>query len=91
MGFQYDRVYAAELGRHVAIRSLSAGGAVRLARAAALPDANARKMALVLETIRDGSPDFAGYDNDALMDFAAKYPQLTARLFMAIRNLPTES
>jgi len=91
MAFRQERFYAPELKRYLTLRSLSAAGAVRLSRAQTLRDAKARRMALMLETVRDGVADYEFPDNAALMDFAARYPDLTARLFLAIRQLNNEA
>jgi len=84
-------LYAAELNKTVTYAALSGYGllCVSSVNERFMPK-NAKRMALVLEHLRDGVLDPPIKSNAELMDFARRYPDLTARLFIAIRRL-TES
>lgn len=84
-------LYAAELGKDVTYAALSGYGLLRVSQVnERFMPKNAKRMALVLEHLRDGMIDPPMKGNTELMDFARRYPDLTARLFIAIRRL-TES
>lgn len=85
--FAQTAIYAAELKRDITVRSLSAAGVLRVHRASQLPDKKARRMAMMLEVLRDGITNVPLQTDKALMDFASAYPDLTARLFVAINRL----
>lgn len=86
--FQFMTFYAAELGQDVTVRNLSAKGVYRVDKVTRdIRSEKARNMAQVLEHLRDAMVDPALKTNDELMAFAEKYPDLTVRLFAAIRRL----
>jgi len=91
MAFKTQTLYANEIERDITCRALSAAGVLRLDRVSRLPNKDARSMAFVLETLRDGVMNYPFPDNDSLVDFVERYPRLAARLFIAIRRLSTES
>lgn len=80
--------YAPELKRDIKVAALSAPGvlAVNNVQESRMPQ-NAKNMALVLEHMRDGLLEPPIRTNDELMEFARKYPDLTARIFLMIRRL----
>lgn len=88
MTFKTQQFYAPELKCMVSLHSLSVAGAVRLrAVQAGIKNEAARNMALILETLRDGLEEPALHSNKELMEFAQRYPDLTARIFMTINEL----
>ena len=80
--------YAPELHRDITLCALSAAGILAVSRVQDLRlPKDARNMALILEHLRDGVADPTIKTDKELMEFARRYPDLTARIFMMIRRL----
>jgi len=84
---QSQSFYAPEIRREVTVRGTSAAGVLRVHAVQRIPDDKARQLATVLETIRDGLVSPQWETNSQLLEAAEKYPDLVARLFIAIRKL----
>lgn len=86
--FSQQTFYAPELAQDVTVRGLSAKGVYRVDKVRHdIHNEKARQMAMVLEHLRDGLVEPPIKDNEGLLDFASRYPELTIRLFAAIRHL----
>lgn len=84
-------MYAPELHQDITVAALSGAGvlAVHNVNESRLPS-DAKKMALILEHVRDGMVIPEVKTDKELLEFVEKYPDLTARIFMTVRHL-TES
>lgn len=86
--FKTQHFYAPELKMTITCRALSVAGALRVdAVCKRIKNPDARNMVQILETMRDGLVVPTKRSNKELMDFAQKYPDLTARIYATITEL----